>query len=144
MVARPHGLEPVLCPDLVEIDFGAWDGMLRSEIVARYPELYAAWRHDPAGVPAPGGEPGYAALARAAPAVYEIVGRHAGQAILIVAHKAINRLLLCHWLDLPPRFYRSRLGQLPCALNCIEWLDGEPMVTLVNDTAHLEDPDSFG
>lgn len=142
--ARPHGLEPVACPGLVEIDFGVWDGVPRHEIVARYPDLYAAWCRDPAGVAAPGGESGYAALARAAPVLCEIADRHAGQTVLVVAHKAINRLLLCHWLDLAPRLYRSRLGQLPCALNCIEWHAGEPMVTLINDTAHLGDGPCFG
>jgi probable phosphoglycerate mutase len=69
------------------------------------------------------------------PALQQVVAAHAGQAVLIVAHKATIRLLLCHILGIPPRLYRARIGQLPCALNCVEWHDGEPMVTLLNDVS---------
>jgi broad specificity phosphatase PhoE len=136
IVAERHSLAPQPVPELVEVDYGAWDGMLRSEIVARYPELYAAWTADPAGVLPPGGESGYSVLARALPALYGIVAAHAGHSVLVVAHKAVNRLLLCDLLSMPPRLYRARIGQLPCALNRIEWQEKEPMLTLLNDTSH--------
>ncbi|MFN2156539.1 MAG: histidine phosphatase family protein [Anaerolineae bacterium] len=136
IVAERHGLSPELVPELVEVDYGVWDGMLRTEIEARYPELYAVWTADPAGVLPPGGESGYSVLARALPALYRIVAAHAGQCVLVVAHKAVNRLLLCDLLSIPPRLYRARLGQAPCALNRIEWRGKDPMVTLLNDTSH--------
>jgi probable phosphoglycerate mutase len=121
---------------LVEVDYGAWDGMLRTEIESRYPELYAAWKADPVSVLPPGGESGYRVLARVLPALHGIVAAHAGQVVVLVAHKAVNRLLLCELIGIPPRFYRSRIGQLPCALNRIEWHGKEPMLTLLNDTSH--------
>jgi probable phosphoglycerate mutase len=136
LLAAPHGLQPIPVEDLAELDFGLWDGMLRGEIVAQYPEQWAAWVADPATVAPPGGETAYAALSRAAAALRRIVARQAGQEIVVVAHKAINRLLLCDLLGIPPRTYRARLGQRPCALNCIEWEDGQAMVTLVNDVCH--------
>jgi broad specificity phosphatase PhoE len=136
IVAERRGLVPQPLPELVEVDYGAWDGMLRTEIVAQYPELYAAWTADPASVLPPGGESGYSVLARALPALYRIVAAHAGQSVLVVAHKAVNRLLLCDLLSMPPRLYRARIGQSPCALNRIEWQGKEPMVTLMNDTSH--------
>jgi broad specificity phosphatase PhoE len=110
--------------------------MSRQQIVERYPEQWAARVADPAAVAAPGGETGYAALSRSREALHQIVAYHPGQEILIVAHKAINRLLLCDLLGMTPRDYRRRLGQQPCALNCVEWHDGEPMVTLLNDVCH--------
>jgi broad specificity phosphatase PhoE len=136
IVAQPHGLDPLPRDAFVEVDYGAWDGMLRQEIVAQYPDLYAAWVKDPATVLPPGGESGYHALVRAAVALQQVVAQHAGQAVLVVAHKAINRLLLCDVLGIPPRLYRARVGQSPCALNRIEWYDDAPMVTLLNDTSH--------
>jgi broad specificity phosphatase PhoE len=136
IVAQRHGLVPVPCDGLVEVDYGAWDGLLRSEIIDRYVELYGQWVHDPAAVVPPGGEAGYCALARAADALRGIVAGHRGQALLVVAHKAINRLLLCDVLGVPARYYRARIGQAPCALNCIEWRDAGPMVTLMNDISH--------
>jgi broad specificity phosphatase PhoE len=136
LVGERHGLVPQVVPDLVEVDYGAWDGMLRTEILARYPELYAAWEADPASVLPPGGESGYSVLARVLPALQGIIAAHTGRSVVIVAHKAVNRLLLCHLLGIPPRLYRARIGQLPCALNRIEWRGVEPMLTLLNDTSH--------
>lgn len=135
-VAGRHGLVPRPVADLVEVDYGAWDGMLRTEILARYAELYAAWAADPASVLPPGGESGYSVLARALPALHGIVAAHTGRSVVIVAHKAVNRLLLCDLLAVPPRLYRARIGQLPCALNRVEWHGKEPMLTLLNDTSH--------
>jgi broad specificity phosphatase PhoE len=138
LLAAPHGLAPVALDALAELDFGAWDGMQRQEIVARYPAAWAAWVADPATVAPPGGETAYAALGRARAALDQIVARHEGQTLLVVAHKAINRLLLCDLLGVMPRHYRARIGQRPCALNRIEWRDGGPMVALLNDVCHYE------
>jgi len=136
LVAEPHIITPIIRDGLVELDYGAWDGMPRQEIAVQYPDEWTAWVKDPAVVAPPQGETGYAALTRSVAVLREIVVQHVGQAILVVAHKAINRLLLCEILGIPPRNYRSRIEQFACALNCIEWHNDEPLVTLVNDTSH--------
>jgi len=139
IVGAPHGLEPQPREGLHEIDYGAWDGMQRQAIVDQYPDQYAAWVANPAAVAPPGGETGYAALSRSMEALRQIVASCQEQEVqeaLIVAHKGINRLLLCDLLGIMPRFYRDRLGQQPCALNCVEWRAGEPMVALLNDVCH--------
>jgi len=139
IAAKPHGLEPQPHEALRELDFGVWDGMSRQQIIEQYPEEWAARVADPAAVAAPGGETGYAALSRAREALLQIVAscrEQEVQEVLIVAHKAINRLLLGDVLGIAARDYR-RLGQQPCALNCIEWQDGEPMVALLNDVCHV-------
>jgi alpha-ribazole phosphatase len=136
VVAGPHNLVPIARQELMELHFGAWDGMPRPEIMARYPSEWAAWVDDPASVAPPGGETAQVALDRAVGALKQIVSAHPGQQVVVVAHKAINRLLLCTVLGIPARHYRARLGQRPCALNCIEWSERGPMVTLLNDVSH--------
>jgi alpha-ribazole phosphatase/probable phosphoglycerate mutase len=126
-------------PEIKELNYGVWDSMARNDIIAQYPEVWAAWVRDPAGVAAPDGESGYDVLARVVPAIKKLVTRHAGEEFLVVAHKAVNRLFLCNALGVPARDYRRRIGQSACALNCIEWIDGEPRVTLMNSTAHYVD-----
>ena len=138
LVAEPHGLEPQPLKALHEVDYGVWDGMPRQQIIAQYPELYAAWVADPASVAPPGGETGYAALSRSREALRQIVASCPGREVLIVAHKGINRLLLCDLLGIMPRHYRDRLGQQPCALNRIEWADGSAMLALLNDVSHYD------
>ncbi len=44
-------------PGLVEIAQGAWEGLHRDEVVARFPAELEAWRLHPATAHAPGGEP---------------------------------------------------------------------------------------
>jgi broad specificity phosphatase PhoE len=141
IVAEPHGLAPLPRKALREIDYGVWDGVPRTEIVAQYPDRYAAWVADPAAVAPPDGETGYAALSRSREALNQILAYHPSQEVLIVAHKGIIRLLLCDLLGWMPRDYRRRLGQQPCALNRVEWRDGEPMVTLLNDVSHTQRED---
>ena len=68
-----------------------------------------------------------------------IVERQRGQTVLIVAHKTVNRILLCHWLGLPLGSYRDRIAQDPCALNEVTIHDGTgAQIRRLNDTAHLE------
>lgn len=137
ILAAPHQPEVVAVPELVEMNFGAWEGRLRAEI--RGSDVYAAWQRDPVGITPPDGEAAYAVAARIVEAMTAIVERQRGQTILIVAHKTVNRILLCHWLGLPLGSYRDRIAQDPCALNEITIHAGVgAQIRRLNDTAHLE------
>ena len=136
LAGAPHSLSPIIAPELKELDYGVWDSMARPDIITGYSETWAAWIQDPAGEAAPEGESGYDVLTRVVPFIKNLVTRHAGQEFLVVAHKAVNRLFLCDVLGVPPCGYRKRIGQSPCALNCIRWLAGEPCVMLMNSIAH--------
>jgi probable phosphoglycerate mutase len=131
-----HNLSPLIAPELKELDYGEWDGMARFDIMTEYPKTWAAWVRDPAGVAAPGGESGYDVLARITPFLKSLVAQYTGQEFLVVAHKAVNRLFLCDILGIPSRNYRKLIGQSSCALNCIQWIEGEPRVMLMNSIAH--------
>src|SRR5690242_21456292 len=37
LVAKPHRLEPRVVPELSEMAFGAWEGLSRDELAARFP-----------------------------------------------------------------------------------------------------------
>jgi probable phosphoglycerate mutase len=91
---------------------------------------------DPLNTVIPGGESGKMVLDRALPAIGRIVAKHAGQTVLVVSHKATNRLLLAAWLGFDPRRYRDRLAQDLACLNIIHFKDVGPQIVLVNDTSH--------
>jgi len=79
-------------------------------------------------------------LARALPAIREIVVRHAGQNVLVVSHKATIRLLLSSLLGFDPRGYRDRLDQAPACLNVLDFRDSvRARLMLFNDTSHYSD-----
>jgi probable phosphoglycerate mutase len=139
IVARPHGLAPVLDGGLREIDHGHWEGLRRADAQRLYPAEYAAWESDPVNVAPEGGETGYQVLARALPVMNDILVRHAGQSVLVVAHKATNRLLIAYWLGFDLRRYRDRIEQLPACLNLLDFKQSEPVrLVLLNDVSHYD------
>ena len=137
LVARPHGLTPTPVADLREIDYGHWEGLPRDEVLARLGEEYAAWGRDPLTGAPRDGETGLAVLARMLHALRDIVQRHPGQAVAVVAHKSANRLALCGLLGLDSRTYRDRLDQSPACLNIVDFGDeGQARLVLFNDVSH--------
>jgi probable phosphoglycerate mutase len=124
-------------PDLREIAHGEWEGLLASEINDRDPARLRAWREAPETVLMPGGESlrqvldrSWQGLARASE------GLGSGDTLLVVAHDAVNRVLLCRVLGLPvARLWSFR--QAPTTLNLLEGLDLDRLeVVRLNDCAH--------
>jgi probable phosphoglycerate mutase len=139
VVARPHGVTPVLVDGLREIDHGHWEGLRRADVQQTYPAEYAAWERDPVNVAPEGGETGLQVLARALPVMHDIVLRHAGESVLVVSHKATNRLLIAHLLGFDLRSYRDRIEQLPGCLNLLDFKSPtEARLVLLNDVSHYD------
>lgn len=137
LVAQPHGLSPAVVAGLREIDYGHWEGVPRDEVLARFGDEYVAWGRDPLTTAPRGGETGLAVLARVLPALRDIVRRHSGQAVAVVAHKSANRLALCGLLGIDPAAYRDRLDQSPACLNIVDFgEDGLARLVLFNDVSH--------
>ncbi|MBD8697959.1 histidine phosphatase family protein [Stenotrophomonas sp. 169] len=124
-------------PDLQEIAHGEWEGLLASEIHEKDPSRLRAWREEPDTVLMPGGESlrlvldrSWRGLARAT----EGLGDE--DTLLVVAHDAVNRVILCRILGLPiSRLWSFR--QAPTTLNLLEGPDIEQLeVVRMNDCAH--------
>jgi broad specificity phosphatase PhoE len=125
---------------LREMGHGHWEGLTRREVEARFPDEYAAWEEDPFTYAPQGGESGVAVLARALPAVRDIVVRHAGGRVLVVSHKATIRIVLSSLLGFDVRGYRDRLDQAPACLNVLDFRDAvRARLMLFNDTSHYAD-----
>ena len=140
IVAKPCGLGPIERDGLREISHGHWEGLTRIEVEQLFPGEYAAWEEDPFTFAPEGGESGVAVLARALPAIREIVTSHVGQRVLVVSHKATIRLLLSSLLGFDARGYRDRLDQAPACLNVLDFKDAvRARLMLFNDTSHYRD-----
>ena len=126
-------------PDLAEIGHGDWEGLLASEIRERDPERLRAWREDPVSVQMPG--PGGENLAGVAERAWRgfaraCEGLGAGDTLLVVAHDAVNRVILCQVLGLPlARLWSFR--QAPTTLNLLEGASADSLeVVRLNDCSH--------
>ena len=120
-----------------DIALGEWEGLLASEIRARDPERLHAWRHAPHEVLMPRGESLQHVLDRAWPALARACdGLGADDTLLVVAHDAVNRVLLCRILGLPvAKLWGFR--QAPTTLNLLEGPDvGHLEVVRLNDCSH--------
>jgi probable phosphoglycerate mutase len=135
-IGRPFGLTPAPLPGLMDIDYGDWQGLTPDEVGRKWPEALDTWYRAPDWAAIPGGESLQDVLARAVMALRDVIGRHPGETVVLVAHDSINRVILLHALDLPLSRYR-RLDQDPCAINEIDFSAGEFTVRSVNGTWHL-------
>lgn len=137
IVAGPARGAPRLVDGLREISHGHWEGLTRADAESRYADEYAAWEEDPFTFAPRGGESGVAVLARALPAIRDIVARHEGGHVLVVSHKATIRLVLSSLLGIEPRGYRDRLDMAPACLNVVDFRDPvRARLMLFNDTSH--------
>lgn len=131
IIAEPHGLVPVKMPALRERSFGVWEGMTFSEIKERFPGEFEAWADNPMAHSPVGGESTLEVKERVVKALNEILNRHIGDTIAVVAHGGVNRILICDILGMPLENI-FRIEQDYGAVNVIEFWDRYPVVKLLN------------
>ena len=141
ILARRLTIPVEVVPMLGEINYGAWEGLTRAEITSRFPKEWRAYEARPDIAAPPGGETGLQTWQRARVALRHIWTAGAGRAPLVVAHRTLNRVLLCRVLGLPLRWSR-RLEQGETCLNVLEMAAPLRAGTLLcfNDTCHLQPP----
>ncbi|MGL5832676.1 MAG: histidine phosphatase family protein, partial [Waterburya sp.] len=132
-------------PELIEICHGLWEGMLEAEIQAEYPELLQQWKDKPETVQMPEGENLQQVWDRGVAAWNKIAADYSHtdtpKTVLVVAHDAINKVILCYLLGLKPdNFWNIKQGN--CAVSVIDYpqgTEGKPVLQAINLTAHLSD-----
>ncbi|MBE9045706.1 histidine phosphatase family protein [Pleurocapsales cyanobacterium LEGE 10410] len=132
-------------PELREICHGLWEGMLESEIKAEYADLLQQWKDKPETVQMPEGENLQQVWERAIAAWNKIAEDYSNsdtpQAGLVVAHDAVNKVILCYLLGLnPDNFWNIKQGN--GAVSVIDYpngASGKPVLQAINITTHLSD-----
>jgi len=135
-IADCHGLHAQQISDLTDMDYGAWEGLQHAQVAQEYAPLYARWRSEPHLVQPPDGETLAQVRERAVTALDDLAARHPNATAVVVSHRVVNKLILCHALGLGnDAFWRIR--QSTCCLNLLEWERARTVVSLLNDTCHL-------
>jgi alpha-ribazole phosphatase len=136
-VANQHQLPVTLLPALREINFGLWEGCTYQELQRDYPEVIRYWFDRPADTVIPQGETFRDVKERAYGAILEVVKKHPGECVAVVSHGGTIRTLLCAVLDLDLNKV-WQIKQDNTAVNVLEFYDTKALVSLVNDTHHLQ------
>jgi probable phosphoglycerate mutase len=137
-VAESTGAPLVVDDDLVEADFGAWEGLTFAEAGAQWPDELAAWMASPDAAP-PGGESFAIVALRVLAALDRIMANHRYKTVVVVSHVTPIKTLLCRALLAPPEaMFRMNLDV--ASLSRVDCFDnGTALVRSLNDTAHLHE-----
>jgi ribonuclease H / adenosylcobalamin/alpha-ribazole phosphatase len=135
-VAEATGAPLQVEDDLVETDFGKWEGLTFAEASARWPDELSAWLASPDVAP-PGGESFSATARRVAAALDRLLAAHEFRTLLLVSHVTPIKTLACRAM-LAPLAALFRINLDVASLCEIAWYsDGPAVVKSLNDTAHL-------
>ena len=134
--AKALGLDVTVDHDLIETDFGGWEGLTFGEAAERDPEQHRRWLRDTSVAP-PDGESFDSVAERIRRAQARIINEHNGENVLVVSHVTPIKTLLRMALDAGPGIlYRLHLDL--ASLSIAEFYpDGVASVRLVNQTAYL-------
>lgn len=133
-IARPHNLSVSSWDCFNEIDFGDWEGKSLEEIKEKDPEIYQKWLSGEEFSP-PGGESVRDLRKRVLKGLEIILKRKAEGTTLLVAHGGPIKIILAYFLGLLQVNFWT-IAQDLAALNIIDFFEGQPMVSLLNDTCH--------
>jgi ribonuclease H / adenosylcobalamin/alpha-ribazole phosphatase len=137
IIAGSCGNPPVsVDDDLVECDFGAWDGLTFAEVRSRFPAELTRWLGSAAVAP-PGGESFQAVAKRVRRSVGRLREAYPEGTIVVVSHVTPLKLMLRDALAAGDAFlHRCYLDA--AGLSIVDsWADGGVAVRAVNETAHL-------
>ncbi|MGO1620601.1 MAG: histidine phosphatase family protein [Candidatus Corynebacterium faecigallinarum] len=134
-VADALGMAMTTDDDLIETDFGDWEGLTFSEVHRRWPDEHQAWCDD-TSVPAIGGEPMGAVEQRCAALLDRLHDAPEMQTVLMVSHVSPIKSILRQALNVPATMYTTLHLDL-AGLSVAEFYPRRSVVTEVNDTHYL-------
>lgn len=135
-IADTIGHEAIPLDNLQECDVGCWEGMDWERIRQDFPEAHKRFAEAPDQHPYLEGESYGDVLRRAWPVVDELLTRHVGERIIVVAHNVVNRVLIAKLLGLEIRRAQG-LHQGNGCVNLIRRRDGRTELVTYNALFHL-------
>jgi broad specificity phosphatase PhoE len=135
IIAQPHKLEVDVEPDLIDFNFGKWQGLSHQEVKEKYRDLYATWITHPEQVRMPDGEALEDVSKRVIRVRNKVIENHRGT-VVIVGHRVVNKVMICTLLGLDnSHFWKIR--QDTCGISIFSYLNEQFILTKHNDTSFL-------
>ena len=137
IIASKHHLDIIICSELRETNFGYVEGLTFEEINQHYPELTKAWADWSLSLKFPGGESVEELNNRVTEFLPRLEKHSPEETILIVAHSAPLRLLICHLMGIELHHWRQLRLNL-ASLSILETYPEGAILSLLNDVSHLK------
>ena len=134
-VAKHHSLNVNINPDLMDFNYGAWEGLTHQAVKDKYRELYKRWLKEPHLVNIPEGENLGEVRERVKSLLDRVVSKHNGL-VLLVSHRVVSKVMICSMLGLENSHFwdiKQDLG----GITVFEHESGRYKLVKHNDTSYL-------
>jgi probable phosphoglycerate mutase len=121
-----------------EIDVGRWEGLVRAEVAARFPEEVAALAQGSLEQKVGGGESWGELRVRVLGALEALLAEHRGKKVAVVTHGGVVLTLVATVLGLDWNVRRRISTVANTAVCTIDFSGAEPAIARFNDTSHLD------
>ncbi len=135
-IAKFHDMPVNAHDDLIDLDFGDWQGRLHKELEEEYPELYHHWLTSPHTMRFPHGETLSSMRRRVERSLKELGSRYGQDTIVIVTHGVVLRVILCILHNVEnDKYFEFDMDN--CAITIAEFNAGKYSIIVENDTRHI-------
>ncbi len=134
-VGDSHGLEVIVTPRLLDLDFSEWQGLSVTEVRKKYPELYEEWLSNPHKFRIPAGESLDEVRERAELVIDEVIASRRS-VVVLVSHRVVNKVLICALLGLDNSHFWN-IRQDTCGITTFNYREGRFILARHNDTSFL-------
>jgi probable phosphoglycerate mutase len=135
-IAKKQNLKVQPLPQLIDVNYGNWQGRAVDEVQSSESELYEVWKKHPQYAVIENGETLAEVQARVVRALDHMRKNNPAGTVIAVGHDATIRLFLNLAMGLSLRDYWT-LKQDPCAINVLQFVGHDCRIQSINQTGHL-------
>ena len=135
-VAKLQDLNLTILRELIDVDFGKWQGMNEKQVGRRYGRLSTQWRKEPHRVTFPGGESLESVRERLEEFLAFLRKTCAGRTGAVISHRVPCKVLVCMLAEIPLKnFWNIKLDT--GGISLFEVTEDRAIIHFLNETQHL-------
>lgn len=139
IIGREVSLEPVVINELIEVDFGKWEGLTYEEIKEKFGEIIDRWLFSPSKVEIPSGESWEEVMRRAKEFLRQVSERPEKTGLAITHGGIIKTIVALIFNHQRVPFASFLIGN--ASVSAVGFTEGRPYLLFLNDTCHLKKSD---